>query len=187
MNTTAEAPPPGPLTTIWRRARRIPAWIWILAVGANVYALVTSLILSGTPESRYHFRFDISPLLESSLAVQVHTDAALGAFLVGLVILLKPKGVGMHRTLGWIWVVLMGVTAASSLFVTGLNGNSYSPLHALSAWTLIALPMGIAAIRRRHVKAHAGTMTGIFLGGLAIAGLFTFMPGRLMWSLFFAA
>jgi uncharacterized membrane protein len=29
-------------------------------------------------------------------------------------------------------------------------------------------------------------MTGMFMGGLVIAGLFSFLPGRLMWHLFFA-
>jgi len=29
-------------------------------------------------------------------------------------------------------------------------------------------------------------MTGMFTGGMLIAGLFTFLPGRLMWDLFFA-
>ena len=29
-------------------------------------------------------------------------------------------------------------------------------------------------------------MTGIFVGGMLIAGLFSFLPGRTMWHLFFA-
>jgi len=28
-------------------------------------------------------------------------------------------------------------------------------------------------------------MTGMFVGGLIVAGLLTFLPGRLMWTLFF--
>ena len=28
-------------------------------------------------------------------------------------------------------------------------------------------------------------MTGMFVGGLVVAGLLTFLPGRLMWAIFF--
>ena len=29
-------------------------------------------------------------------------------------------------------------------------------------------------------------MTSAFVGGLLVAGLFTFLPGRMLWSIFFA-
>ena len=61
------------------------------------------------------------------------------------------------------------------------------PIHALSAWTMIGLPFGVAAIRRRDVKKHRHTMTGMFVGAIVIAGLFSFLPGRLMWEIFFTA
>jgi len=80
----------------------------------------------------------------------------------------------------------MSVTAISSFFITGLMGSSYSPIHALSAWTMIGLPFGIAAIRRRDVQQHRRSMTGMFVGGMVVAGLFSFLPGRLMWHIFFA-
>jgi uncharacterized membrane protein len=66
-----------------------------------------------------------------------------------------------------------------------MNGG-LGPIHALSAWTLVALPMGIAAIRARNIRAHRMTMTSMFVGGMLIAGLFTVMPGRLLWTVFFA-
>jgi hypothetical protein len=37
-----------------------------------------------------------------------------------------------------------------------------------------------------QIAAHRKQMTDMFVGGMLIAGLFTFLPGRLMWSLFFA-
>jgi len=117
--------------------------------------------------------------------IQVHVYAALTAFAIGAVILFRRKGGGMHRTLGWAWVVAMAVTATSSLFITGINGDAYSFIHLLTGWTLIALPMGIFAIRNRRVMAHRAAMTGMFVGGLVIAGALTFLPGRLMWRIFF--
>ena len=100
-------------------------------------------------------------------------------------ILARPKGRKMHKLFGWVWVFAMGATAVSSFWLTGLNGGSYSWIHGLSAWTMIGLPMGIYAIRKKQVQKHAKSMKGMFLGGMLIAGLFTFLPGRLMWDLFF--
>jgi uncharacterized membrane protein len=48
----------------------------------------------------------------------------------------------------------------------------------------MALPLAIFAVCRGNVRAHRRTMTGIFIGGLLVAGLFTFVPGRLMFQVF---
>lgn len=114
--------------------------------------------------------------------IKVHILAALTSLGVGTVILFKPKGTGFHKTLGWTWVIAMGTTAVSSLFITGLNGNFYSFIHLLSGWTIIGLPMAIVAIRNRKVDAHKRAMTGMFVGGLLIAGALTFLPGRFMFE-----
>lgn len=119
-----------------------------------------------------------------SWVVQLHVYAAVVALVVGTAILLRPKGRGFHKALGWSWVVAMGATAASSLFITGLNGGFYSPVHLLSGWTIIALPMAIFAIRNRRVDAHRRAMTGMFVGGLLVAGALTFIPGRVMFEMF---
>lgn len=119
------------------------------------------------------------------LVVHVHVYAALAALLIGTVILLRPKGRGLHKTLGWSWVIAMGAAAISSLFLTGINGNLYSLVHLLSGWTIIVLPVAIYAIRNRKVEIHRRAMTGLFVGGLIVAGAFTFVPGRLMFETFF--
>lgn len=125
----------------------------------------------------------------SLLAVQpskviVHLLAALVAFLLGLVLFTNRKGTLPHRTLGWVWVGLMGLVAGTSLFMTGLNGTHYSPIHLLSGWTLISLPIAVTAARRHKVIVHQRFMTGLFLGGMVLAGAFTFFPGRLLWRVF---
>jgi len=117
--------------------------------------------------------------------VQLHIFAALTALAIGTAILFRPKGTGFHKTLGWSWVTAMGTTAISSLFITGLNGNYWSIIHLLSGWTLIALPMAIYAIRNRKVQTHKRAMTGMFVGGLLVAGGLTFIPGRFMFEFFF--
>lgn len=120
-----------------------------------------------------------------SWVIQLHILAALTALAIGTAILLQRKGSNLHKTLGWGWVFAMGTTAVSSLFITGLNGNYWSIIHLLSGWTIIALPMAIFAIRNRNVAAHKRAMTGMFVGGLLLAGALTFIPGRFMFELFF--
>lgn len=166
--------------------RRVPGLVWQILGAFAIYLVVSGLILANHPEAAPRFRFSIEPLLATTLAIKIHISGALIALVVGVILLAAPKGLRFHRILGWTWVLAMSVTAVSSFFITGLMGSSYSPIHALSAWTLIGLPFGIAAIRRRDIRQHRHTMTGMFVGGLIIAGLFSFLPGRLMWSIFVA-
>ncbi|MGQ0531851.1 MAG: DUF2306 domain-containing protein [Caulobacteraceae bacterium] len=120
-----------------------------------------------------------------SWVVKLHVYAALTALAIGTVILLRPKGRGLHKTLGWGWVFAMATTAVSSLFIRDLNGGFFSFIHLLSGWTIIALPMAIFAIRSRKVETHRRSMTGMFVGGLVVAGLLSFIPGRVMFEMFF--
>lgn len=119
------------------------------------------------------------------LQIQIHVGAAIAALAIGTIILLLPKGRGPHKALGWSWVAAMTTTAASSLFITGLNGDLYSAIHLLTGWTLIALPMGVVAIRKRNVMTHRQIMTSLYIGGLVLAGLFSFIPGRFMFEFLF--
>ena len=126
---------------------------------------------------------DLALLAAQPVVIQLHVVAALSALLIGTVLLLGVKGTTLHRTLGWTWVVAMATVAISSFFIR-TSGN-FSWIHLLSGWTVIALPMAVFAARRHNIKAHRGGMTGLFVGGLLIAGLFTFAPGRLMWKIVF--
>lgn len=166
--------------------RRVPGTLWVILGALAIYGLVSHFILQANPEAELRLRFSLAPLLQASPAVQVHVSAALTALLIGCILMLAPKGVRFHKALGWTWVIAMSVTAMSSFLITGLMGTAYSPIHALSAWTMIGLPFGIAAIRRRDVLQHRRSMTGMFVGAMIIAGLFSFLPGRLMWHIFFA-
>ncbi|HAY06976.1 MAG TPA: hypothetical protein DCY26_10020 [Hyphomonas sp.] len=130
---------------------------------------------------------DLSPLLRIPAVLQAHIAGAVLSFVIGTVLLLGVKGRTFHRVLGYTWIAAMTVTAISSFWLTGINGNSYSFIHLLSGWTVIVLPMGLAAARRHNIALHRKEMTGIFMGGMLVAGLFSFLPGRLMWHLFFTA
>lgn len=165
--------------------RKLPGWAWQLIGALTIYVIVTGVMLAGYEDAHVQLRLTFAPLLQAELPVQVHVTGALSALFIGLILMAAPKGFGFHRTLGWAWVIAMTVTAGSSFFITGIFENAYSPIHALSAWTLLGLPFGIAAARRRKIAQHRQQMTGMFIGAMVIAGLFTFLPGRLMWDLFF--
>jgi uncharacterized membrane protein len=127
---------------------------------------------------------DLSLIAAAPLVIQLHIAGAVTALVIGSVLLAGVKGSGLHKRLGWTWVAAMALTAISSLFIKVIHPGHFSFIHLLSGWTLIALPMAIFAVKRRNVRLHRRAMTGMFVGGLLIAGLFTFIPGRLMWNVF---
>ena len=116
--------------------------------------------------------------------VILHLSAAFLALGIGTALMIGVKGTTAHRTLGYAWCAAMLFTAVSSFWIRE-NHGALSFIHFLSGWTTIAVPLGIAFIRRRQVRRHARMMTSVFVGGLLIAGALTFLPGRLMFTLFF--
>jgi uncharacterized membrane protein len=159
----------------------------MLLITPMAYGVISWMIIRSAGNPPIRFRIDISPMLDAGLIVQLHVLGAVTAFVIGAVLLRGVKGSGLHRKLGYTWVAAMTLAAISSFFLVGLNGNNYSFIHGLSAWTIIVLPMAVVAARRKNIRKHAKDMTNMFLGGLLVAGLFAFLPGRMLWSIFFAA
>ena len=159
----------------------------LILIALAAYALLSWLILKSADSPPIRFRLDATRLVEAPALLKLHLGGALCAFGIGTALMSGVKGRGLHKRLGYAWVVAMAVTAVSSFFLTGLNGNQFSWIHGLSAWMVIGLPMGLAAARRKNIASHRKQMTGMFTGGLLVAGLFTFLPGRLMWSIFFGS
>jgi uncharacterized membrane protein len=128
----------------------------------------------------------LAPLLNAAPAIQLHAFAAIAAFGLGFLQLAAPKGTIPHRTVGWIWVVLMLTVAVTSFGIHELCvwGPS-SPIHLIAVFTLVMLPLAVLHARRHNVIQHRKAMTAIFTGALVIAGLFTFLPGRIMHAVVF--
>lgn len=123
----------------------------------------------------------LQPLLEAAPSIQVHAFAAMSAFALGLVQLSAPKGTLSHRAIGYVWVTLMAIVAVTSFWVQDLRmWGPWSPIHLLSVFTLGMLPLAVLHARRRRVAQHRKAMIAMFAGALLIAGLFTFLPGRIM-------
>ena len=97
----------------------------------------------------------LAPLLNAAPAIQLHAFAALAAFAIGAVQLAAPKGTLPHRTIGWIWVVLMVIVAATSFWIHDLRlWGQWSPIHLLAIFTLGTLPLAVLHARRHHVDRH---------------------------------
>jgi uncharacterized membrane protein len=128
----------------------------------------------------------LAPLLEAAPAIPLHAFAAMAAFALGVVQFAAPKGTLPHRTLGWIWVGLMAVVAISSFWIHEIRLlGPWSPIHLLSVFTPIMLVLGVFYARRHNVRGHRITMISIFAGALVGAGVFTFVPGRIMHTVVF--
>jgi uncharacterized membrane protein len=128
----------------------------------------------------------LAPLLEAEPAIPLHTFAAMAAFALGLVQFAAPKGTLPHRTIGWIWVALMAGVAISSFWINQLRlVGPFSPIHLLSIYTLVMLPLAVWRAHSHRVGEHRRAMTWLFAGALVIAGLFTLLPGRIMHAVVF--
>jgi uncharacterized membrane protein len=123
----------------------------------------------------------LAPLLEAPLSIRIHAFAAIAALVIGIIQLARPKGTLPHRALGWMWVLLMAAVALSSFWIHTIHQfGDWSLIHVLSIVTLVALPFAVLHARRHRVAAHRSAMIALFGGALVVAGIFTFLPGRIM-------
>jgi uncharacterized membrane protein len=130
----------------------------------------------------------LAPLLDAAPAIPVHAFAAMAAFVLGVVQLAAPKGTLPHRTIGWIWVLLMLLVAISSFWIHTIRlVGPWSPIHLLSIFVLVTVPLGVWRAHRHRVADHRRIMISAFSGALVIAGLFTLLPGRIMHAVVFGA
>ena len=128
----------------------------------------------------------LAPLLDAAPAIPLHALAAIAAFVLGIVQFAAPKGTLPHRTLGWIWVLLMVAVALSSFWIHTIRlVGPFSPIHLLSIFTLIMVPLAVWRAHTHRVADHRRIMIMTFTGALVIAGLFTLVPGRIMHAVVF--
>ena len=121
------------------------------------------------------------PLFNASFAVLFHVATVVPAALIGAWLLARPKGTRLHRLLGRIWIGLMAATALSTFFIHEIRlVGDFSPIHLISVYVLSGCVLAVRAARRRDIAAHRGHVAGMYLGGIVVAGAFTFLPGRIM-------
>ncbi len=117
--------------------------------------------------------------------IGIHIASALGALVLGTVVLAMPKGTPQHKLMGRSWVVMMLVVTVGSFSIRMIEDDgAMSWIHGLSIFTLVAMVYAIVMIRRGNRRAHLSAMIGCFIG-VIVAGAFTLLPGRMIGEFFF--
>ena len=120
-------------------------------------------------------------LATAATPIPSHTVLALLAVLIGAIQLALAKGTSAHRWLGWVWVFVMTYVAISSFFISTIQTwRSFSPIHLLSAWTLLSLAIAVFHARAGNIRQHQRWMVTLYLLALIVTGLLTLWPGRMM-------
>lgn len=115
-----------------------------------------------------------------------HAITALLAVIIGAIQLVSGKGTMQHRVLGYLWVGMMMYVSISSFFISEIQlWGTYSPIHLLSAWTVLTLCTGVYFARVGNIKAHQLNMQLLYGLALILTGLFTLLPNRVMGQIFF--
>lgn len=116
--------------------------------------------------------------------IQLHAASAIAAVGLGAVQLAAPKGTLPHRQLGYVWVALMLIVAVTAIFIQ--EGGGFSWIHIFVPVTLLGVAGLVIQARRHKLRGHRITAWALFAGALIIPGVFTFLPGRLMHTVFIA-
>lgn len=110
----------------------------------------------------------------------LHLITIIIALAITPIMMLRKRGDTLHRRLGWIWSVSMFVTAIVS-FGIGLQGKTgFTPLYILSVLMIVQVPLLLYTARGKNIISHRRHARGMIIGGLLIAGIFTFPFNRLL-------
>jgi uncharacterized membrane protein len=116
----------------------------------------------------------------------LHLGTIVIALVITPVMMLRRRGDKWHRRLGWVWSASMLITAIVS-FRIGFEGKSgFTPLYILSVLMLIQVPLLFFTARGRNIISHRRHARGMIIGGLLVAGIFTFPFNRLLGNWLFA-
>lgn len=118
--------------------------------------------------------------MEAKATVWAHLVTIMIALVVTPFLLLQRRGTVRHRRIGYVWAAAMFSTAAISLFIHESGPGWFSPIHLLSALTIVGIPAMIATARKHRHAAHRFIVHSTVIGALLIAGFFTFPFGRML-------
>lgn len=165
----------------------------VQTVLVSMCVVIGVYVLGGVPVERVMERLtsasfhrpDWHRLAEASPAARIHLAFAVLALVTGALQFIILKGTPVHRAIGRGWLMLMVIAAASSFFVRNIRPGHFSLIHSLSVVTLLAVPWIIHTAKTGRICEHRKTATGLYVGGLLVAGALAILPGRLLWSVFF--
>ncbi|WGI20534.1 DUF2306 domain-containing protein [Amylibacter sp. IMCC11727] len=122
---------------------------------------------------------------EASLVIQIHVLTALAAAILGPIALLRKRKDRIHKVTGYVWVTVMAITALTSFFIWTIRVvGVFSPIHILSVITIIGLVQAIYRIKQRDIFGHRRVLWRLYYQAIGLAGLFSFLPQRMMNDMF---
>ena len=157
-----------------------------LSLGAPIvlagYAYAFAERLRDNPGAFRGFGWHPEAILGASPAIQAHLAFALAALAIGAFQFAAAKGTHRHRFLGWAWSVIMVAMSAAALFIT----REFGVLQAVAIVVVAMTAWAVWQARKANIVEHASKMQALYFGALAFVGLFTLIPGRATWELFFS-
>lgn len=146
------------------------------------YATALLLAVMLVAMARGSAQFPLLPVL-----VQIHLVAMVAIMAITVPMLLRAKGTAGHRLLGRTWAALMFGNALLTLTFNagsrqsgGVFAGDVSPIHAISLFVLLMVPVAVVKARRHDVRGHERSIRGLVIGSLLVAGFFTLPFGRTM-------
>lgn len=111
-----------------------------------------------------------------SVLVVSHLVAALYVVGIGPVQILRTRRDRVHRIMGYLWISAMYYVCLSSFWI--VSEGHFTWLHALSAFTLVTVTLGLVAVIKGNIRAHRGNMIGSYIGTLIAFGFAVSVPSR---------
>ncbi len=163
MTTLADVARPARVTDV--------GWIdWALSVLVAVMGIATATaVVQGRDE------WHLVPFM-----VWVHLGTIMIAMLLSPIMLLRRRGDRWHRILGTLWFVTMALSCLVSFDLHLINEDGFSPIHILSAATLVLMPRIWWQAHHHRIADHRRGIRLIIAGALLIAGFFTFGFERIL-------
>jgi uncharacterized membrane protein len=134
---------------------------------------------------------NLTPLLESTWAVQIHVVALVLAWLVGTwQFFVSRRGGTTHRMLGRVFIALMLTVALVSLFIHLRAPHSaffgFSLLHLYVPLILALCALAIYGARTHRIRVHRFAVIAMYFGSLVFTGLIQiFIAGGITHRIFF--
>jgi len=123
----------------------------------------------------------LTPLANAPLLIQFHVFFALIALVLGPIAIHRKSRDRIHKITGYFWVLGMLGVAGTATFIPSFDLafiGHFGPIHLFVVLTFWSIYRGMRAIYQRDFRAHEAALKGLYWQGLAIAGLFNFIPGR---------
>lgn len=137
----------------------------------------------------------LQPVFAAPLPVIVHFLTVVPAFFLGgWLLMASRKGSPPHRMVGVSYLLLMSVTAVTTVYIRSPESWPHiqlgsdirmSFIHLFIPLTIRGVYSGVTRVRRGDIAGHRRDMISLYIGALTIAGVLSFMPGRIMHQVVF--